>query len=117
MGGRRYPSDFVLPVNGVIQDLAVDDKGQLMVSAATADQAAVDNNDVVPVSDATNVANGEVNGTAVVVSGSLTEVTLPTTSKLVKSGVKYTGPAITGTYVNGYTLTIVNGAITAIVAS
>lgn len=35
----------------------------------------------------------------------------------VQSTVKVLGPAITGSYVNGYTFTILNGAITAIVAS
>lgn len=35
----------------------------------------------------------------------------------VTSGVKITAPAITGSYVNGYTLTIVGGVVTAIVAS
>lgn len=39
------------------------------------------------------------------------------TQLLVTSGVKVTGPAITGLYVNGYTLTIVGGVVTAIVAS
>lgn len=42
---------------------------------------------------------------------------VPSTSKVIKSGVKFTGPAITGSYVNGYTATIVAGAITALVAS
>lgn len=42
---------------------------------------------------------------------------LPSTSVEVKSGVKFTAPAITGTYVNGYTATVVNGVITALVAS
>lgn len=35
---------------------------------------------------------------------------------LAKSGVEFLAPAITGTYVNGYTLTIVDGVVTAIVA-
>lgn len=39
------------------------------------------------------------------------------TQKVLSSGVKVTAPAITGSYVNGYTFTIVDGAITAIVAS
>ena len=43
--------------------------------------------------------------------------TQPGTKLLVTSGVKVLGPAITGSYVNGYTLTIVGGAVTAIVAS
>lgn len=42
---------------------------------------------------------------------------IPATSKLVASGVKLTAPAISGAYVNGYTLTIVAGVVTAIVAS
>lgn len=44
-------------------------------------------------------------------------ITLPGTQKIITSAVKVTAPAITGTYVNGYTFTIVNGNITAIVAS
>ena len=44
-------------------------------------------------------------------------ITIPGTQRLITSGVKVTAPAITGTYVNGYTLTIANGVITAIVAS
>lgn len=39
------------------------------------------------------------------------------TQIVVSSGVKVLGPAITGSYVNGYTLTIVGGVVTAIVAS
>lgn len=41
----------------------------------------------------------------------------PGTKLLISSGVKVTGPAITGSYVNGYTFTIANGVITGIVAS
>lgn len=44
-------------------------------------------------------------------------ITLPGTQKLLTTAVKVTAPAITGTYVNGYTFTIVGGNITAIVAS
>lgn len=43
--------------------------------------------------------------------------TQPGTKLLVTSGVKVLGPAITGSYVNGYTLTIAGGVVTAIVAS
>ena len=43
--------------------------------------------------------------------------TQPGNKLLVTSGVKVTAPAITGSYVNGYTLTIVGGVVTAIVAS
>ena len=39
------------------------------------------------------------------------------TVRVVQSGVKVTAPAISGSYVNGYTFTIVNGVVTAIVAS
>ena len=39
------------------------------------------------------------------------------TQLLVTSGVEFLGPAIGGAYVNGYTLTIVGGVVTAIVAS
>ncbi|AGC35623.1 hypothetical protein RHEph03_gp056 [Rhizobium phage RHEph03] len=42
---------------------------------------------------------------------------IPSTSVVVASGVKVTAPAITGSYTNGYTFTIVGGVITAIVAS
>lgn len=81
-------------------------------------QALVTNGDTnIPLGDATAVANGQDTGTAAVASGAITRITLPSTDKIVKSGVKYLGPAITGTYTNGYTLTIVNGAITAIAAS
>lgn len=45
------------------------------------------------------------------------QVWLGSTELPLISGTKVTGPAVTGTYVNGYTFTIVNGAITAIVAS
>jgi hypothetical protein len=38
-------------------------------------------------------------------------------TKVVRSGVKFNGPAVTGTYVNGYTFTMSNGVITAIEAS
>ena len=39
------------------------------------------------------------------------------TNLLVQSGVEFAAPAIGGAYVNGYTLTIVNGVVTAINAS
>lgn len=39
------------------------------------------------------------------------------TQVTLTSGTKVLAPAVTGTYVNGYTFTIVNGVITAIVAS
>ena len=42
---------------------------------------------------------------------------IATNQRTLTSGVKVTAPAITGTYVNGYTFTIVGGNITAIVAS
>ncbi|QIG73213.1 hypothetical protein [Rhizobium phage RHph_I40] len=42
---------------------------------------------------------------------------IPSTSVVIASGVKVTAPAITGSYVDGYTFTIVNGVITGIVAS
>lgn len=45
------------------------------------------------------------------------DAALPSTQIKVSSGVKVTAPAITGTYVNGYTFTIVGGVVTAIVAS
>lgn len=50
-------------------------------------------------------------------AGLVTSVTHPGTSKVVKSTVKFLAPATTGSYVNGYTLTIANGVVTAIVAS
>lgn len=43
--------------------------------------------------------------------------TVPSTQKVIVSGVKVLAPATTGAYVNGYTFTIVNGNITAVVAS
>lgn len=42
---------------------------------------------------------------------------LPANQAIVTSTVKITMPAITGTYVNGYTFTVTNGVITAGVAS
>lgn len=32
MGGRRYTEDFVLPLDGVVANLSVDDKGRLIIS-------------------------------------------------------------------------------------
>jgi hypothetical protein len=43
--------------------------------------------------------------------------TPPTTDAVIHSGVKVIMPVATGTYVNGYTFTVVAGAITAAVAS
>lgn len=43
--------------------------------------------------------------------------TIPSNQKLITTAVKVTAPAATGTYVDGYTFTIVGGNITAIVAS
>lgn len=45
------------------------------------------------------------------------QVWLGSTELPLISGTKVLGPAITGSYTNGYTFTIVNGAITAVVAS
>lgn len=42
---------------------------------------------------------------------------IPSTSKKIDTGVKVLAPAITGSYTNGYTFTIVGGNVTAIVAS
>lgn len=42
---------------------------------------------------------------------------IPSTSKVIASSTKYLAPAITGTYINGYTFTITDGNIVAIVAS
>ena len=41
----------------------------------------------------------------------------PSNKLLVTSGVEFLAPAISGVYVNGYTLTIVGGVVTASVAS
>ena len=82
-----------------------------------ATSAVVINSQDVPMGDATGDANGRATGSAIVEANAVTRVNLPSTAKVVKSAVKYTGPAITGSYVNGYTFTIVNGQITAIVAS
>lgn len=54
---------------------------------------------------------------AAVGSGVLSNVKLPSTVAAVTNAVKQTLPAITGTYTNGYTFTVTNGVITAIVAS
>lgn len=56
-------------------------------------------------------------GVAAVAAGVLTGVALPAHAAGVLSGVKVTGPAPTGTYVNGYTFTVTNGVITGIVLS
>lgn len=91
---------------------------QAAITLTTATQAVVSNAQTgIPLGDATAVANGQDNGTAAVAAGAITRITLPSTDKIIKSTVKYTGPAITGTYVNGYTFTIAAGQITAIVAS
>jgi hypothetical protein len=42
---------------------------------------------------------------------------LPTNQRIVTSAVKVVMPAATGTYVNGYTFTVVGGVITGAVAS
>jgi len=55
--------------------------------------------------------------TADVAGGALTRIRLATTVAPVVSGVKVTMPNVTGTYVNGITFTVVNGVITAAVAS
>lgn len=39
------------------------------------------------------------------------------TVRVIASGVEFNCPAVTGSYVNGYTATIVNGVVTALVAS
>lgn len=64
-------------------------------------------------------ASGTTQATPLVTAadGTVTSAIIPTTSKIIKSTVKVIMPAATGSYVNGYTFTIVNGAITAAVAS
>lgn len=66
----------------------------------------------------TNSAGTAVAGTetATVVAGALT-VKLASTVAPVVNGVKLVLPNITGTWVNGFTFTVVAGVITAIVAS
>ncbi len=63
-------------------------------------------------------AAAAINSQIGVLAGKTGYVTpIPSTSKRIDSGAKVAGPAVTGTYTNGYTFTIVNGNITAIVAS
>lgn len=63
-------------------------------------------------------ANAEVNKQIVPLLNKLGYVpTIPGNQRLITSAVKVTAPATTGTYVDGYTFTIANGVITAVVAS
>lgn len=57
-----------------------------------------------------------VNTTAAVAVGVITFVKLPSTVKCITSGTKVVVP-VTGTFVNGFTPTVVNGVITGIVLS
>lgn len=52
-----------------------------------------------------------------VVGGATPHVRMYTTALPLTSGTKVLMPAATGSYTTGYTFTIVNGAITAVVAS
>lgn len=72
------------------------------------------------VSNPANIAAADAACSAAYVAlaaASADAVVTGSTVLVVKSGVEFLAPAITGTYVNGYTLTIVNGLVTAIVAS
>lgn len=77
--------------------------------------ALVDNADAVPIRNSAGTVVGS-SGAAVVAAGVQTAVTLVATNALVVSAAKLTIP-VTGTYVNGITLTVVNGVITAGVLS
>ncbi len=72
------------------------------------------------VSNPANIAAADAAGAAAIAAcaaASITAVATGSTVLLVQSGVEFLAPAITGSYVNGYTLTIVNGVVTAISAS
>ncbi len=79
-----------------------------------ATQAIVSNAQTLTITDA---AARSALATETVAGGAITSSVLPGTSALINSTVKFTAPAITGSYVNGYTLTIAAGVVTAIVAS
>jgi hypothetical protein len=87
------------------------------IATMAATSALALNSDGVNIIDGTNVANGTATATLAVSAGSITQGNLLGTVKIVKSGVKYTCPAPTGTFVNGITITLVGSAITAVVLS
>lgn len=53
---------------------------------------------------------------AAVIAAGATGVLTGSTVKVISSGVEFASPEATGVYVNGYTPTIVNGVVTALVA-
>ncbi len=79
-----------------------------------ATQAIVSNAQTLTITDA---AARSALATETVAANAITSSVLPGTSAIINSTVKFTAPAITGSYVNGYTLTIAAGVVTAIVAS
>jgi len=108
----------------VVQNSALNDAhnatatvtGQMLTNVAlAATTAIVDNNDVEVV---TNSAGTTVTGThnAIVTAGALASVKLASTVAPLVSGVKIVAP-VTGTFVNGFTPTVVNGVITGVVLS
>ena len=78
--------------------------------------AVVANGGTLPVQNSAGTV-ADAAAVATVAGGAVTAVKLASTKAVVSSTVKVTMPVATGTYVNGYTFTVVNGVITAAVAS
>lgn len=95
-------------------DYDVIDTDAIPAQGLDEDQAVATNGQSVNLTDN---ANTSVNIALDVDGGEVLAATMPLTAKLLKSTVFFLCPAPTGTRVTGYTATIVNGAITALVGS
>lgn len=120
---------FVGEVRGWLQRIASygeKDPGSVSVLRAQINSLAtylsariVDVGEAISLRTSTGIAyTPAVNGNFLLAGDLVTKtIRLPSTALVAQSGTKITIPAPTGAYVNGITLTIVNGAVTAAVLS
>lgn len=114
MGGRRFPTGTDIPVNGVIDDLAVDNLGRLMISDVTSSGIAIENGVAVPVRNAANADNHA--GIADTTGGTLVVRLSALTMAMVDNGDALVIP-VTGVYATTATFIVVGGMVTGITLS
>lgn len=103
-------ADVGRQISAVMNDLGI-------VPTLLPNQFVIQNADTLPGQIKNSAGAQASSGVAFVAAGALTEIRLAATDTIVKSTVKVVMPAITGSYVNGYTFTVANGVITGGVAS
>ena len=95
-------------ISDPVQDIGAPD-------GLTSSQAIANQGDTVPVKN--SAGSKTVNGSAVVASGQVSQVDLPSTATLITSTQALTGVAPSGTYTTTVTFTVANGVISEIALS